>query len=130
MKSRSILSVLAGLVTIFVVTTAVDVALHAAHFVPPWGAYTTSGPLVVASAYRFVINTAGCYLAARLAPERPLRHAAVLGGIGVLLSIAGALSFRGMGPVWYPLSLIVSSPLCAWLGGHLREAELARLAAG
>jgi hypothetical protein len=126
MKVRSILSVLAGFVTLFVVTTAVDIALHAAHFFPPLGEYTTSGPLAVASAYRFVISTAGCYVAARLAPERPMRHAAVLGGIGVLLSIAGALSFRGMGPAWYPLSLVVMSPLCAWLGGRLREVELAR----
>lgn len=127
MKARSILSVLAGFVTIFVVTTAVDIALHAAHFFPPLGEYTTSGPLAVASAYRFIISTAGCYVTARLAPDRPLRHAAVLGGIGVLLSIAGAVSFRGLGPAWYPLSLVVMSPLCAWLGGRLRELELGRL---
>lgn len=127
MKLRSILSVFAGLVAIFALTTAVDIALHAAHFFPAWGEYTTSGPLAVASGYRFIISTAGCYLTARLAPERPLRHAAVLGGIGVLLSIAGAVSFRGLGPVWYPLSLVAMSPLCAWLGGRARELELARV---
>jgi hypothetical protein len=126
MKLRSIASVISGLVTLFAVTTAVDIALHAVHFFPPWGEYTTSAPLAVASAYRFVISVGGCYVAARLAPERPMRHAAVLGGIGVLLSIAGAFSFRGLGPAWYPLSLLAMAPLCAWLGGRLRELELAR----
>jgi hypothetical protein len=127
MKFRSTAAVLAGFASIFAVTTAVDVALHAAHVFPPFGEYTSSGPLLIATGYRLVINTAGSYLTARLAPVRPLLHALVLGAIGFVLSIAGAVAFRGLGPLWYPLALLATAPLCAWTGGRLREVELERV---
>ena len=126
MKFQSIGAVLAGFVSIFAVTTAVDVALHAAHVFPAWGEYTPSGPLLLATSYRLVIHAAGSYLTARLAPARPLLHALVLGAIGFGLSIAGAVAFRGLGPAWYPLALVATAPLCAWAGGRLREVELER----
>jgi hypothetical protein len=126
MNFRSVGAVLAGFVSIFAVTTAVDVALHAAGVFPPLGAYTTSGPLVIATGYRLLINTGGSYLTARLASARPLFHALVLGAIGFVLSIAGGLAFRDLGPIWYPIAVIAMAPLCAWAGGRLRELELAR----
>ena len=74
-------------------------------------------------AYRTVFNIAGCYLTARLAPARPVRHALVLGTIGLVLSIMGALANAQMqlGPAWYPWVLVVLALPCAWLGGKLAE---------
>jgi hypothetical protein len=49
-------------------------------------------------------------------------HALALGGVGVVVSIAGAIIMRGAGPPWYPLALVVLAMPCAWLGGKLRNA--------
>jgi hypothetical protein len=40
--------------------------------------------------YRTVSNTLGCYLAARLAPSKPMKHAIILGTIGFALTIVGS----------------------------------------
>jgi hypothetical protein len=117
---RSVGAVAAGLVTIFAVTTATDAVMHATGVFPPASAPPMSAALfLLAFAYRFVFDVAGSYLTARLAPHRPMRHALVLGAIGTLLSIAGALAMWNAGPHWYPLALAASALPCAWLGGRL-----------
>ena len=77
----------------------------------------------LATAYRIVISVAGCYIAARLAPDRPMGHALVLGVIGVVISAIGAAVTWNKGPAfgphWYPLLLIVVAMPCAWIGGKL-----------
>ena len=70
--------------------------------------------------YRFLFDVAGSYLTARLAPDRPMRHALALGAIGLVLSIAGAVALWSVGPAWYPLGLAASALPCAWLGARLR----------
>jgi hypothetical protein len=99
-------------------------ALVAAGIFPSFSqpALFTTPLLLLATAYRSVYSVAGCYLAARLAPDRPMRHALALGGVGVVVSIAGAIIMRGAGPAWYPLALIVLAMPCAWVGGRLRSA--------
>jgi hypothetical protein len=116
-------AVAAGLVAIFAVTTATDAVMHATGVFPPPQAPPMSSPLfLLAFAYRFVFDVAGSYLTARLAPRRPMRHALVLGTIGLLLSIAGAIALWDAGPAWYPLGLAASALPCAWLGGRLQRA--------
>jgi hypothetical protein len=118
---RSIGAVLAGLLFIFIVTTIVDVVLHATGVFPPWGKPMSDALFGVATAYRIVISIAGCWIAARLAPDRRMAHALWLGAIGVVISAIGAAVTwnRGpaFGPHWYPLLLIVVSFPCAWVGG-------------
>jgi hypothetical protein len=118
---RRIGAVLAGLLVIFVSSTAVDIVLHATGVYPPWGQPIGDGLALLATAYRIVLSIAGCYIAARLAPDHPMRHALVLGFVGVLLSTAGAVATwnANLGPNWYPVSLIVLSIPCAWAGGRL-----------
>jgi len=64
----------------------------------------------------------GCYLAARLAPDRPMGHALALGVVGLVLSALGAAASwnAGLGPRWYPILLVASSLPCAWAGGKLQ----------
>jgi hypothetical protein len=113
--------VLAGLVAIFAVTTATDLVMHAAGVFPPRTASPMAGALfLLAFAYRFVFDVAGSWLTARLAPDRPMQHALVLGAIGLVLSIAGAAAFWDAGPHWYPLAIAASALPCAWLGGRLQ----------
>src|SRR5262245_3458027 len=119
---RSIGAIAAGLVAIFAVTTATDLVMHATGVFPPVGAPPmSSGLFLLAFAYRFVFDVAGCYLTARLAPHRPMWHALVLGSIGLVLSIAGAIAMGEAGPAWYPLGLAASALPCAWLGGRLHR---------
>jgi hypothetical protein len=78
---------------------------------------------VLATAYRLAYGVAGGYVAARLAPDRPVAHAVALGFVGLALSTLGAVATwnRGpaFGPKWYPLLLVVTALPSTWLGGWL-----------
>jgi len=125
---RSIGAVLAGVVAIFVLSTATDVVLHATGVFPPWGQPMPDGLFALATAYRVVYGVACSYLVARLAPDRPMWHALAFGVVGVVISAVGAAATWGRGPEfgprWYPLALIATSLPCAWAGGKLRELQL------
>jgi hypothetical protein len=125
---RSVGAVVGGIVVGVVLTTITDVVLHAMGVFPPWGQPVSDGPLVLATAYRIVFGVVGSYVAARLAPDRPMRHAMIAGFIGFVVSIAGAVVTWNKGPAfgphWYPLALIVTALPCAWVGGWLRERQL------
>jgi len=58
-------------------------------------------------------------LTARLAPSRPMLHAMILGGIGVVLSILGAVAMWDPAFAWYPIALAASALPSAWLGARL-----------
>jgi len=127
-KWRSIGAVFAGLIVIFVLSTAVDVVLHATGVFPPWGKPMSDPLFALATAYRIVISIGGCYIAARLAPDRPMKHALALGVVGVVVSIAATIATwnRGpeFGPKWYPIALVVVAMPCAWIGGKLAERKI------
>jgi hypothetical protein len=76
---------------------------------------------LLALSYRTVYAVLGSYIAARLAPRNPMRHALILGFIGLPLSVAGAIvAIKGnFGPAWYPIALALTTLPCAWLGGVL-----------
>lgn len=118
---RSIWAVVAGVLTIIVVTTLVDIVLHVAHVFPPMDQPLTDGLALLASSYRLVISIAGAYLTARLAPDRPMRHAMILGYVGVGLGLIGLVATwnAGLGPRWYPVSLVVLALPQCWVGGKL-----------
>jgi hypothetical protein len=116
---RSIRAVFTGLLSTFALTTAVDMALHAAGVFPAFGQPMSDALFVLALAYRIPLNTLGCVLAARLAPARPMRHALALGLVGVGLATLGAVLMWDCGPAWYSLANIAVALPCAWCGGRL-----------
>jgi len=120
---RSVGAVLAGLLFIIIITTATDAILHATGIFPPWGQPMSDSLFLLAFAYRVVYGIAGGYLTARLAPDKPVKHAVVLGIIGFVLSLGGTVATwnRGpeFGPKWYPIALMVIAIPTAWLGGKL-----------
>src|SRR5213594_1658842 len=120
---RRIGAVLAGFLAIFILSIATDVALHATGVFPPWGQPMSDALFLLATAYRIVFSVGGCYVAARLAPDKPMQHALALGIVGVVVSTAATVVTwnRGpeFGPKWYPIALIVVAMPCAWLGGRL-----------
>ena len=112
-------------------TKVTDGALHATGVYPAPGQPMSTNMWLLATAYRIVYGIVGCYIAARLAPHRPMAHAIALGIIGVAISTAGAVyawdKGPGFGPRWYPLALIAITLPSAWLGGklHIRRATAA-----
>jgi hypothetical protein len=123
-RGRSILAIVAGFLVVAGLSTAGDAVLHALHVYPPHGQPMTDARLfLLALGYRIVFTVLGCWLAARLAPAAPMRHALILGGIGQVLSIVGVIvnMQADLGPDWYPILLAVTTLPCAWLGGRLHR---------
>jgi hypothetical protein len=117
---RSVGAIAAGFASVFVATTAVDIVLHATGVFPPMDAPPMSNALFgLALAYRVVFDVAGAALTARMAPHKPMLHAAILGGLGTLLCIAGAVAMWNAGPHWYPLVLAVTALPTTLLGARL-----------
>jgi hypothetical protein len=120
---RSVGAVLAGFVAIVAVSLGTDQVLHVLEVYPPWGQpMREPGLNLLALAYRCVYAVVGSYITARLAPYAPMRHALILGAIGLVISTAGAIAaitMADLGPAWYPIALVVTALPCAWLGGAL-----------
>ena len=89
---RSTGAVAAGFVAIVVLSLGTDQVLHLLNVYPPWGQPMAGGLFVFATAYRVVYTVAGGYLTARLAPRAPLRHALILGLVGLVPGVAGVMT--------------------------------------
>ena len=123
MTKASVWAVIAGVLVTVALTTLVDVLLHVFGVYPPMGQPLSNALALVATGYRIVISIGAAWLTARLAPDRPLRHALILGYVGTLLGLVGVIVTwnRGLGPRWYPIALAaLAIPQC-WVGGKLYE---------
>lgn len=118
---RSVLAILAGMIAVIILSVGTDMALVAANVFPPLSqpAAFTTGMLLAATAYRSVYGVIGGLIAAQLAPSRPIVHSLVLGFLGLLASLAGAVAMWDFGPNWYPVALVALALPTAWLGGVL-----------
>lgn len=126
---RSIFAVFAALVVVFALSLGVDIILHGLQVYPPWKQRMSDPLLALATSYRLVFNVFGGYLAGRLAPRQPMRHAMIIAIVGVVLSglgLAASIAKPELGPIWYPLALVLTAFPCAWLGGRLAERAIAR----
>lgn len=117
---KSIGAVIAGLAALVILSMTTDSILERTGVMktepfdenPVW-------LIAIIIAYRTVFNTLGCYLAARLAPGKPMKHAIILGIICFVLTIAGAIAMWHLPPHWYPISLAILTLPAAWLGGKM-----------
>ena len=127
---RSIAAVLAGFAAVVILSLGTDMVLHATDVFPPWGQPMSDALFLLATVYRTIYSVVGSYLAARLAPNRPMQHALALGVVGLAVSTAGALATWDQGPEfgphWYPLALIVLAMPGAWVGGRLHGMRATR----
>ncbi len=123
--SRTAAALLAGFVLIVALSTLTDLALHRTGVFPPEGQPMPDVLWALATAYRIAYGIAGCWLAARLAPDRPMWHALALGWLGVVLSTFGTVATWNLGPAfgpkWYPIALVLTALPSAWVGGKLRR---------
>lgn len=123
---RSVWAILAGFILIGVLAFGTDAIMRA---MSPWafdaqGGTTNLPILLVMIGYSAVYGTVGCYVAARLAPSRPMRHAMILGVIGVIVTSLATMALWGHTPAWFNIINLLSVLPLAWLGGRLRENEV------
>ena len=120
---KSLWAVVAGVLFIVVVTTLVDIVLHAINVFPPMEQPINDALAVLATSYRIVISVFGAWLTAWLAPDKPMKHAMILGYVGTVLGLVGVVATwnLGLGPQWYPIALaVLAIPQC-WVGGKIYE---------
>jgi MFS family permease len=126
---RSIGAILLGFVIVVALSLGTDQIMHVLGIYPPWNQpMNDTGDNALALSYRIVYAVLGSYVAARLAPRNPMRHAIILGIIGFILSTAGAIAAiqMQMGPGWYPILLALTALPSAWLGGALYRRQRER----
>jgi hypothetical protein len=121
-------AVLAGALASIILAIGTDAMLSATGVFPALGQPMGDALLLLATAYRTVYGVAGGYIAARLAPDRPMLHALALGVLGLAACIMGAVVTWNKGPAYGhagdPLALVALAMPPAWVGGRLREMQL------
>ena len=124
--AKSIGAGLAGFVTGAALSFATDYVLERVGVLPHGNLYVSTLLVLAVLFYPTVYNVFGWCIVARLAPNHPMRHALVLGAIGTILSIVGAIVTSNMhvGPAWYAWTLAALSMPSAWLGGTLYELQI------
>jgi hypothetical protein len=122
---RSIWAVFAGFLVGAVLSLGTDIVLHAVHVYPPWDQPIGAGLSALALSYRIPYTILSGYVMARLAPDRPLRHAIIGGIIGFALSMVGVVATwnKELGPHWYPIALAVAAVPCTWLGARWQSGK-------
>ena len=120
---KSIGAVLAGFLVVVVLSVGTDFVLETLGVFPPQSepAAYTAGLLLVALIYRCVYTVAGGCVTAWLAPNRPMRHAIILGFVGIVAGTIGVVFAWNLSPHhWYPIALVIGALPCTWLGGRLK----------
>lgn len=122
-RGKSVLAVVAGVLFIIITHTATDAVLEQVGVLPKGNLFVGTGLILVVLGYRAVFSLIGCYLTARLAPHNPVKHALILGSIGLVFGSVGAIVGADLGPGWYAWTLAAISLPIAWLGGTLHVAH-------
>jgi len=119
---RSIGAIALGFFAVALLSLGTDQVLHLLGVYPPWGVPMYDPMLnLLALAYRCVYTVAGGFLTARFAPDRPMRHVWITAGIGTFFGVMGVVAgmTHDLGPIWYPILIVVTAIPCLWLGGRL-----------
>ena len=117
-------AVLAGFIFILISHSTVDFILEATGiFTPPSQGFHTTWMVVTATIYRTLLSIIAAFITAKLAPSAPMKHALVLGLIGLAICTAAAIIVIPMdlSPAWYPIALAVLAVPAAWFGAMLAE---------
>ncbi|MCA2992479.1 hypothetical protein [Gemmatimonas sp.] len=124
---RSIVAVVTGFALIALLSIGTDLALMSAmpSLFEADGSTTSTTVLLLSIGYVGLYATLGCYLCARLAPDRPMGHALGLGALGLVFNVVGMVARWDMAPAWFHLVSVALVMVWAWLGGRMRTREMA-----
>ena len=115
---RSILAILAGIVTGIVLSMGTDLGLHAVGLAPALSVRWPNKLLLLATTYRSIYGVFASYVIARLAPNRPMAHSLLAGALGLVVSSLGAAAAWSttFGQHWYSITLALTALPAAWAG--------------
>lgn len=118
---KSIGACVVGIFVGVVLSIGTDKILEGAGILPHGHIWVSAQLIIFVLFYRTVYNMIGSYTVARLAPDRPMRHVIIVGILGTLASVIGAITTRNMnlGPLWYPWTLAALTLPSSWLAGKL-----------
>ena len=121
---KSILAVITGAAVAILLSIGTDKLMQKMRVFPVSGKYMSDELFALATVYRTVYGVLGAYVTASLSPNRPMKHALILGVIGTAVGIAGLVTtwnhMADLGPRWYPITLMVLGLGEWWVGGKLR----------
>jgi hypothetical protein len=121
---RSIISILVAFVAVVVLSFGTDELLHIFAGFPPIGHVYSQRQFLWATLYRTIYGVVGSYITAALAPWKPMKHSLIGGAIGFVLSglgvVGAVMEGPNMGPLWYPIALLIGVLPAAWLGAKIR----------
>ena len=119
-RLRSTAAVLGGFLSVAVLSLGTNQVLHVLNVYPPWGEpmYETRLNLL-ALLYRVMYTILGGYITAALAPHSPMRHVLIVGILGTVAGVAGAVAAMTMAvrPGLDPIALAVTGFPWVWVGG-------------
>jgi hypothetical protein len=118
---KSIWAVFAGMLIGAILSIGTDFLLESFGVFPPIadGLFVT-WMLALALFYRCVFTILGGYVTSKLAPKNPMKHAVILGSIGVVVSAIGTIVAWDLSDHWYPIALILLTLPCTYLGAKLQ----------
>src|SRR5262245_42929956 len=100
---KSVGVVILGFVVIAILSGITDMVLENTGVLPKGALPLTGsvGLLVAVLAYRALYSLLGCYVVARLAPNRPMKHALALGVVGLIFTALQPIAMQDKAPAWY-----------------------------
>lgn len=118
---KSIGAALAGIIVIVILSVVTDYILESTGIFPPpdQGLFVT-WMLMLALVYRSIYGVIGGYVTAAIAPARPMKLVIILGIIGTVASIFGAIAGWDLSAHWYPIALVITALPTTWWGGKLK----------
>ena len=122
---RSFFAVLAGFFTVPIVSFTCDYAFHQIHPIAPHAYFGGWVALIVLLYGTFSVLLGG-YITGMIARHKQVMLGAILGGIGLLISIPVNIKIWHQAPAWYHITaLLLVVPVSAY-GAHLAAQRQAR----
>ncbi|MBA3680884.1 MAG: hypothetical protein H0W73_06915 [Bacteroidetes bacterium] len=117
---KSIGAILTGFILAAFLSIATDMILNLTNIVNMESFKDNSAIIILfVIIYRFIYNVMGCYLTSKLAPNKPMKHALIIGVIGTVFALLGSIAMWDKAVAWYNISVILISLPSAWVGAKL-----------
>lgn len=117
--------IVAGFLVVLVLSVGADMVVETLGILPPANRPELYSPLhlVIPLVYRSAFTIIGGYVTAWLSTSKPMRNVIILAVVGTVFGALGTFANWDKAEasgVWYPIALLLASPLCVWLGGWLK----------
>lgn len=118
---RSIRAALVGIGSGVALSLGTDYVLEHTGVLPLDNLWVSTPLIWFVLFYRTLYNVIGSYVVAYLAPQRPMKHVIIVGTLGTIASIFGAIATKDMnlGPAWYAWTLALLTLPSSIMAGKL-----------